>query len=114
MKKFILVFLFSVTASAAELETENYLIEIDSACEAGDEGCDKATYNGTNKKSGATIRLKGRMLHRMCADGVTHCQILGYEFKSGNITYYVSHKGLLEVVRGQNEVLVREQGEWRK
>lgn len=51
-------------------------------------------------------------MHTLCSDGVTPCRFLGYEFMNGNIAYRVFESGLLQVVRGENEVLVEEQGEW--
>lgn len=53
MKKFIAIFIFSFTASAANfenLETKNFLIEIKPDCDDGSFDCDKMIYKGTNKK----------------------------------------------------------------
>ncbi len=96
-----------------QLTTKNYVITITRHCQEGEVTCDKVTYQGVSKKSGQAITLKGNTKHTMCADGVTPCQFLGYEFKAGNITYLVLETGLLRVLKGENKVLVEEQGEWK-
>ena len=114
MKKLLTIALFSFTASAADLETDNYLIDIQSNCGEGDVSCNQMIYKGTSKKSGNSITLEGSAWHTLCADGVTPCRFLGYKFENGNITYYVHQDGLLEVVRNRDEVLLSEQGKWQE
>ncbi|MCU9948718.1 hypothetical protein [Pseudomonas sp. PDM13] len=97
---------------AQTLETRGYRIEIIDQCEEGTVGCDNVLYRGTSKKSGNTLELKGRQLMRMCADGVTPCHSLGYEFNNGDTHYFVSEDGHLSVTRGER-TLVDQQGEWR-
>jgi hypothetical protein len=53
----------------------------------------------------------GRQLMRMCADGKTPCQSLGYRFRNGNTTYMLGEDGRLTVTQGK-KVLVDEQGDW--
>ncbi|GAA3929979.1 nuclear transport factor 2 family protein [Litoribacillus peritrichatus] len=112
--KFLMLFcLLPLSALAMELETPGYVIAIESQCQEGDVACQHYTYKGKSKKSGNTIELKGASWHTLCADGVTPCRFLGYQFKNGDVTYYVHDDGLLEVVQGGDKVLVRQQGEWR-
>jgi hypothetical protein len=49
----------------------------------------------------------------MCADRVTPCRFLGYEFVRGNLRYVVLESGNLHVTRGKS-VLVQEAGEWQQ
>lgn len=57
--------------------------------------------------------LTGGTWHTACADG-SPCRFLGYRFQDGNVSYRVHQSGLLEVVRGRDEVLLSEQGEWQE
>jgi hypothetical protein len=116
----ILTFLFveQVTAAhEAALDTPTYKVTIRSECEEGVVDCDNVEYVGVNKKTGATIRLKGKDWIRYCEDdqgdgpGKTPCQHLGYKFKNGNTNYYVGEDGRLEVYQGKKRIL-SEEGEW--
>ncbi len=95
-----------------QLTTKNYVITITRHCQEGEVTCDKVTYHGISKKTQHALTLSGHTLHTLCADGVTPCQFLGYEFKTGKTTYFVLETGLLRVVKDDNKVLVEEQGEW--
>lgn len=98
---------------AATLTTKNYVVNIATNCEEGTVTCDNVTYRGISKQTGKAITLKGSTKHTTCADGITPCRFLGYEFKSGNITYLVLESGLLQVFKGKSEVLLEEQGKWK-
>ena len=74
--------------------------------------CDDVRYTGVSRKSGRSIRLSGKTVHATGADGLTPSHFLGYEFKHGKTTYFVSEDGGLEVTRG-SKVLVQEKGEWK-
>ncbi len=107
----LLTGLFSFSLAASTLETKNYIVKIESACEEGDVSCDKLTYIGTSKKYGKSITLTGSTWHTKDKDG-NPGRFLGYKFKNGNITYYVTESGELSVVRNRTEVLVEETGTW--
>ena len=94
------------------LETPSYRITIGSRCSEGDVTCDDVTYVGVSKKTGATIKLTGRTVHAIGADGVTPSHFLGYEFKNGKTTYFVGWDELI-VTRG-SKVLVYETGVWKE
>ncbi len=96
---------------AGTLNTPSFVVHIKSNCEEGNVTCNNVTYTGTSKKTGKGITLRGKTLHSMCADGVTPCRFLGYEFKSGAITYRVYENGQL-IVTQREKVLVKETGEW--
>lgn len=100
-------------ARADELLTKNYKINIEQKCEEGNVTCDNVTYLGIHRTSGKSIRLKGTTRHTFCKDGVTPCRFLGYEFKNGNISYFVSEDGTLTVTRNKTEVIIDEKGEWQ-
>lgn len=112
--------LYAVTAQAAPaqngyaqvLMTPQYKITITSPCVEGVVVCDELIYTGVNIRTGQTITLKGRDFIHICSDGVTPCDHLGYEFRSGNVVYFVSDDGLLTVTRGHEEIL-SEQGTWQ-
>ncbi|WP_250464796.1 hypothetical protein [Microbulbifer litoralis] len=105
-------FLLAIPVFADTLVTENYTIEIQQNCGEGNVTCDDVSYHSKSHKSGNQLRLKGKTLSRMCADGVTPCQFLGYEFKNGNTTYTVLDSGRL-LVEQNGKTLVDESGEWR-
>jgi hypothetical protein len=98
---------------AATLTTKNYVINITTDCEDGAVTCDNVTYRGLSKQTGKAIALKGSTKQTTCADNITPCRFIGYEFKSGNITYLVLDSGLLQIFKDKSEVLLEEQGQWR-
>ena len=108
----LLLLVISLPVLSEELDTPSYNITIQSNCEEGSVSCDNVSYTGVNKKSGKSITLKGSTSHTLCADGVTPCRFLGYQFKNGDTSYFVSEEGGLEVTNG-DEVLVSETGTWR-
>lgn len=94
------------------LDTPGFIVRIEVRCPEGHVTCDDVAYRGESRRSGRAIFLKGRTLHTTCADGVTPCRFLGYRFRNGAHTYFVSDAGELVVTRG-GKVIVRERGEWR-
>lgn len=94
------------------LITKNYEITITRSGEEGNVEDDHVAYHGVSKKSGNVIILTGSTWHTRGPDG-TPSHFLGYRFRSGNVTYLVLETGRLTVVRGDNEILVDEDGRWQ-
>lgn len=94
------------------LTTASFIVRIAINCAEGNVSCDDVTYLGTSRKTGNSIRLRGKTMHGMCADGVTPCRFLGYEFRNGRTHYRVLDAGVLSVVQG-NKVLLEERGSWK-
>lgn len=114
MKRLLLAALpWACAVHAETLVTPSFSIDIRVNCAEGNVTCDNVRYVGTSRKSGKVISLRGKTLHRMCADGVTPCRFLGYEFRSGGVRYLVLEDGGLIVSQG-GKVLVQEQGEWQQ
>lgn len=111
-----LVLIFWAGAAIAEisetLNTKNFKVKIITNCAEGIVGCDRITYQGTDKTTGKSIKLSGKQIMRMCADGVTPCQSLGYEFVNGDYTYFVSEDGRLSVYQGK-KLILNEAGKWQ-
>lgn len=107
-----LLLLASAFTFAQQLDTPNYKVEIQQLCPEGEVQCQQVLYTGTSKVSGASIELKGTTLHSLCADGVTPCRFLGYQFKNGRIRYLVHESGLLQVIGSSGNILLEEQGVW--
>ena len=109
---------FSTSAASAgagetqTLDTPSFTITIDVRCDEGSVTCDDIRYVGTSKKTGKAMRLTGRTRHTTCADGVTPCRFLGYEFKNGATVYFLSDDGEL-IVEQRGKPLLREKGEWK-
>jgi hypothetical protein len=95
------------------LETPSYKITIESRCPEGYVTCDDVKYVGVSKKTGKSITLIGKTVHAVGADGVTPAHFLGYEFKNGSTTYFVSDDGEISVKQGQ-KILVQETGVWKR
>ncbi|CDZ75969.1 hypothetical protein BN59_00232 [Legionella massiliensis] len=108
----VIALLCSGLATAQTLDTQHFTIAINCQSPEYEVGCDKASYQGTNKATGGTINLMGRQIMQMCADGVTPCHSLGYQFTNGKIIYFVSEDGHLLVTDGA-KVLVDESGTWQ-
>ncbi|KST69596.1 hypothetical protein BC008_04530 [Mastigocoleus testarum BC008] len=92
-------------ASAETLQTKNFRVKITRNCPEGYIACDNVKYVGKNLNTGDSIRLTGKTLHRSCADGVTPCQFIGYEFRNGNHLYRVTEDGELQVYKGKKLIL---------
>jgi hypothetical protein len=99
-------------SSASTLTTPSYKIVVETHCPEGETACDRVTYVGVSKKTGASITLTGREIHSLGPDGVTLAHFLGYLFKSGATTYFVGEDGELRVTRG-SKILVQETGAWK-
>lgn len=95
------------------LDTPRYEVRIDVQCDEGSVSCDRVHYRGLSRQSGKALSLRGSTAHTTCADGVTPCRFLGYEFTNGATRYFVSDEGELVVSRGER-VLVQEVGTWRE
>ena len=92
-------------------ETQSYRIQIEVRCREDVIMCNNVRYVGTNKKTGKSIRLRGRTVHSYASDGVTPTQFQGYSFTNGSTEYFVSEQGYLEVRRG-GKILFYEEGKW--
>lgn len=101
----------SAAVVARTLTTPSFIIQIHVNCAEGNVTCDDVTYIGTSKKTGESIKLRGKTKHGMCADRVTPCGFQGYEFWNGQTYYRVLDNGDLSVTR-KNKVLVEERGRW--
>lgn len=86
-------------------ETKSYRVTVHAHCAEYEVGCRDVTYTGVHKKSGKTIRLKGRDEHSLCKDGITPCRFLGYRFLNGAYTYRVTDNNRLIVSRGNSVIL---------
>lgn len=95
------------------LTTPSFVIEIKVNCVEGAVTCDNVSYVGTSKKTGKSIKLRGRTEHSMCSDGVTPCEFQGYEFNNGTTHYRVQKDGSLLVTQGGN-VLLEQKGNWAR
>jgi hypothetical protein len=119
MKKYLvgLMAFFSVllqipqVLASEELITPSFKITIERNCEEGYVSCDDVTYIGVNKKTGASIKLKGKTLNTTCSDGVTPCRFVGYVFENGNTKYYVENDTLSVIQNGK--IILEETGEWK-
>jgi hypothetical protein len=102
----------ATTVQAQEvLVTPSFTVTI-TGCAEGEVSCDNVRYTGVSRKNGSRVRLTGKTLHTMGADGVTPARFLGWQFRNGRAVYTVTEGGLLEVNQGK-KTLVSEQGEWQ-
>jgi L-ascorbate metabolism protein UlaG (beta-lactamase superfamily) len=96
--------------SSQVLVTPSFVVTIIDPNEEGVVSADNITYVGVNRKSGDTIKIQGRTLHTVSADG-TPGRFIGYLFKNKNVSYLVAFEGELTVTSGDKTVL-KESGEW--
>ncbi len=112
MKKHILLFFlfFSPIVSFAEyssqLETSHFSIKIIENCSEGNVDCNNVSYTGTRKKDNAVIHLSGKTMNNPKT-----LDFQGYEFRNGNVVYYIYQNGTLEIMNG-SKLLFSEDGEW--
>ncbi|MEH2295952.1 hypothetical protein [Nostoc sp.] len=105
----VILSLWSGVTLAETLKTKSFNIKITRNCSEGSVTCDHVTYYGRNLKTGSSIRLTGKTIHRTCADGVTPCRFLGYEFRNQQYLYRVTEDGRLQVYQG-GKLILEEQG----
>ena len=115
MRQFLILTFFAIwTALAGAQEvliTPSFAVII-IGCGEGVISCEDATYVGVSRKTGNTLKLKGKTVHSMMADGVTPNLLLGYEFRNGSTVYTVSDDVL--VVKQAGKVVVSEKGKWAR
>ena len=114
MKCFLVctVLLFLAAAAFADtLVTPSFVVVIIHNDPEGTVSSNNITYVGVSRKTGDTIRLKGRTVHRMDADGVTPGRFLGYTFENEKVSYFVSENGGLKVM-SSGRVILEEAGKW--
>jgi hypothetical protein len=97
--------LWPQTALADTLKTKNFNVKITRNCPEGYVTCNDVTYYGRHRKTNASIYLTGKTIHNNCADGVTPCQFLGYEFRNQQYLYRVTADGKLQVYKGRKLIL---------
>jgi hypothetical protein len=95
------------------LLTPGFRVVVNRRCPEGAVVCDRVSYLGVDRQSGASLRLMGKTHHATCADGATPCRFLGYEFRHGAYLYMVGGDGRLEVSRS-GTILLTEQGQWQR
>jgi hypothetical protein len=95
------------------LETPSFHITISETCpEYAVDGC-TATYVGINKKSGASISLKGAAVMAMCNDNVTPCHFQYYKFINGAYSYFIFLGGEIRVSKAHTNIF-HEQSTWHE
>ena len=102
----------SGSAGGRVLITPGFRVEVERHCLEGTIVCDRVSYVGQDRRSGASLRLTGSTDYRLCADGLTPCQFLGYRFRNGSVVYEVTDDGRLRVLQG-GRLLLEEQGTWQ-
>lgn len=100
-------------AGAQTLTTESYQVDVTSLCPEGEVACQQMSFALTVKESGDIQHYDGRTLYRLCADGETPCQFIGYRFRDGKRQYTLFDNGALEINCGAGLEIVREQGQWQ-
>ncbi|BAZ41109.1 hypothetical protein NIES4101_70710 [Calothrix sp. NIES-4101] len=101
--------LLAGAANAETLKTKNFKVTITRNCPEGYVVCNNVTYVGRNLKTGQSIRLTGRTIHTVGADGVTPSRFLGYQFRNGQYIYQVTADNRLLVYNGK-KLILQEQG----
>jgi hypothetical protein len=105
--------LLGQAALADTLRTKDFRITITNNCPEGNVVCNNVTYRGVNVSTGASIQLRGKTLHTRCADRVTPCRFVGYEFPNGAYRYVVTENGRLQIYQG-NKLVLDQSGTWRR
>jgi len=102
----------SFSANGAVLVTEQFVIVIIERCPEGEVSCDDVVYTGVNRKTGESIALKGEAWVRMCADGATPCEHLGWQFKNGDFTYKIRETPPSLAVERGDKILLEQNAVW--
>lgn len=98
---------------ADTLRTKDFRVTITNNCPEGEVVCNNVIYQGVNINTGASIQLKGKTVHTLCADQVTPCRFVGYEFSKGNYRYFVTQEGRLQVYQN-GKIVLNQRGNWER
>ena len=101
----------SQAALADTLKTKDFRVTITNNCQEGEVVCNNVTYKGVNVNTNASIQLRGKTVHTLCADGVTPCRFVGYQFSNGNYRYLVTEQGSLQVYQN-GKIVLNQRGTW--
>ena len=107
----LLALFFSFSAQANVLLSINYEIAI-GACSEGEVSCKNIPITLQNLKTGAFTKHIGETVHSLCSDKVTPCKFWGYRFVAGELTYFITDSGKVEVTDSTNNLVQHEEGEW--
>jgi hypothetical protein len=99
-------------AVSAVLLTPQFVVVVVERCPEGDVACNDVTYTGVNRNTGESIHLKGQAWVRLCADRVTPCQHIGWQFKNGDLIYRVQETPAVLQVERRGKTLLEEAGKW--
>jgi hypothetical protein len=100
-----------ISVGASELETENHILNVKVNCKEGNVTCNDVIFILKNKSTGSVKKYKGNTWHNWHNQNPT--RFLGYEFKSGDISYTASEVGIFTKIRGTSEVIFEEKGVWK-
>jgi|SRR6476469_1847960 len=103
----------SQAALADTLRTKDFRVTIINNCQEGQIVCNNVTYKGVNVNTNASIQLRGRTVHKLCADKVTPCRFVGYQFSKGNYRYLVTEEGSLQVYKN-GKLVLKQRGKWER
>ena len=98
--------------SAQTLVTDSFKIMIEYDCNEGEVTCDKIHFLINAAGSDEKKSYIGNTLHSICADGITPCTFLGYEFEAHGLKYIIYTSGTLEVINYQGKQTLLETGKW--
>ena len=102
----------SLTAQAQTLVTESYEITITPLCEEGVVVCDNVVFHSISNGKGEKLTIGGTTIHSLCADGITPCRFLGYQFTTSTQNYSVFETGEFQISNKEGTVLFKESGKW--
>ncbi len=99
-------------ADAAVLVTEQFVIVIVEQCPEGDVACNNVKYTGVNRSTGETLTLKGQAWVRMCADAVSPCQHIGWQFRNGDYVYRIRETPPSLIIERNGRMLIEQKATW--
>ncbi|GHF99403.1 hypothetical protein GCM10017783_09290 [Deinococcus piscis] len=101
-------------AAAFTFITPTYRVTVTPQCAEGSVTCNDVSYLGQNRRTGQSLRLRGRTEHVLCADGVTPCRFVGYVFQNGSYRYAINEdQSTLNIWRGHT-LIWSEVGQWQQ
>lgn len=109
----LLLFAASGPLLAQTWVSNRYVIELDRQCLEGDVTCDMYEITLVDRSRGERQVMYGQTLHTVCADGVSPCRFMGYQFAGKDLRYRLYETGTLEVYDRDNKIVRSERGEWR-
>lgn len=87
----------------AAFSTSKFILFVSERCAVESTFCKEVDFVLVQKNDCSVLRPKGMAVIRNCADGVTPCQHMGYEFRVGSVRWRLNESDYVWASDGKKE-----------